>query len=443
MSLVHLPTRRHRLHKLGSAGALLLLVTAPLTARAGLYTSEEKYAELPSQWRGFLLDQRTLRNIAVKPAPGTPASPARVHYQEAAQRLEKLASERKLMPDEQAELGALYIRLGDLDKAVALLRPAFAAHPNHFQVAANLGTAWQHLGDLQQAELCLIQAVRLAPGKYQRAEEHHLKLVRLRLREPRGTQRLDDLFGVRYVGDSGKYEPGQFAAVERKKLPAGAVAIVQQLALWLPNDGRLLWQLAELAAAHGDSRTGAAIMDGCVTQFGMSGTELREHRQLARAAADKGNSTDHETHAAGLAARSRRPLLTRLDSEKLPPISPTGINALPWAVLSETTVDRKFKPTFAKYLRELEGKQVTLNGFIQPLREDSDLNVFLLIENPVGCWYCEMPEVTAIIYVELPRGQTANYTRGLVRVVGRLLLNDSNPEEFLYTIKNARVTDVN
>src|SRR5438067_2450548 len=123
-----------------SAGVLLLFLAAPLTVRAGLYCSEEKYAELPAQWRGFLLDQRTLRNIAVKPAAGAPASPARVRYQQAVQRLEKLARERKPTADELADLGAFYVRLGEMDKAVALLRPALAAHPNHFHLAANLGT---------------------------------------------------------------------------------------------------------------------------------------------------------------------------------------------------------------------------------------------------------------------------------------------------------------
>jgi len=425
------------------AGALCLLLTAPLAARAGLYYSEEKYAELPAQWRGFLLDQRTLRNIAVSSKAGVPDNPARVRYREAALRLDKLGREKQLTADELADLGALYVRLGEVGKAVALLRPALTAHPNHFRIAANLGTAWQLHGDLSQAELYLSQAVRLAPGKFQKAEKYHLKLVRQRLRERRGVQGLDDLFGVRYVGEDGKYEPGKLAAGERKKLPAGAVAIVQQLALWLPSDSRLLWQLGELAAVHGDVRTAAAILDGCVTQFGMGDGDLRQHRRLARLAVEAGTSTAHATHAGGLAARSRRPLLTHLDSEALPPISAAGINALPWVLLAETAVDRKFKPTFAKYLAELDGKQVALNGFIQPLREDADLGAFLLIENPVGCWYCEMPEITGIIYVELPRGKTAAYTRGLVRVVGRLALNATDPEEFLYTIRDARVADVN
>src|SRR5262249_33449005 len=153
-------------------------------------------------------------------------------------------------------------------KAVPLLRAAHEAHPNHFGIVANLGTAWQLYGDLHQAALSLQQAVRLAPGKYQKVEEYHLKLVQSRLREGKGAQTLDNLFGICCLGDGGGYEPGKLAAAEKKKLPAHAVATVQHLALVLPSDGRLLWQLAELANAHGDVKTAAAMMDGCVTAFG-------------------------------------------------------------------------------------------------------------------------------------------------------------------------------
>src|SRR5207244_8755381 len=110
-------------------------------------------------------------------------------------------------------------------------------------------------------------------------------LVRLRQREPRGAQNLDDLFGVRYVGDSGSYEPGKIAAKQRTKLHSEALAQAQQLALCLPADPRLLWQLAELANAHGDIRTAAAMMDGCV-EFGLRTPELLEHRRILRAAVE-------------------------------------------------------------------------------------------------------------------------------------------------------------
>jgi hypothetical protein len=433
------------------ASVLLLIAFFGVAGRAaaGLYYAGETFAELPSQWRGFLLDQRTLRNIGLRPSATIQASPARLRYDDAAARLETTAKERKLTADETADLGALWIRLGETPKAVALLRAAQREHGNHFRIAANLGTAWQLQGDLDQAAVALQQAVRLAPGKLQRAEELHLKIVRLRQRQPRDAQDLDDLFSIEFMGEDGKYQPGKLAAAESKRLPSDAIALTQQLALWLPADGRVLWQLAELANAIGDVRTAAAIMDGCVTEFGMSADALRQHRQILRTAADElakaagdGAKAVHDGHAGSvLKARSTRPLLTKIDRAPLPPIDPKGVNAVPWNVFAETSLDRKFHPTFAKYLQELDGKQIALNGFMQPLGEETESAAFMLIEYPVGCWYCEMPEISGIVLVELPDGKSKTYTRGLIKITGKLKLNATDPENFLYTISAARVTE--
>src|SRR5262249_32272747 len=124
----------------------------------------------------------------------------------------------------------------------------------------------------------------------------------------------------------------------------------------------------------------------------------------------------------------------------LPPISATAVNPLPWEILAETTVDRDFKPAFAAYLRELNGKRISLEGHVQPVGEDLDLASFMLIEYPVGCWYCEMPEITGIVFVELPPGRRFTYARNVVKVVGELSLNTDDPENFLYTIRKAKVT---
>lgn len=432
--------------------AVVALVSVAPSGRAGLYYSGEQVAELPSQWRGFLLDQRLLRSIAIKPANGVPPGPSRERYLQEADKLEKLARARPLSADESADLGALHVRLGDLARAVEVLRPAQRQHPNHFHIAANLGTAWQLQGDYDQAIACLQQAVRLAPGKLQKAEEHQLKLARQRQRRAPNSMELDDLFGVRYVNDDGKFEPGKLGAAERKKLPSDAAAIAQQLALWLPADGLLLWQLAELASAHGDIRTAAAIFEGCVSEFGMNQPELRRRRQLSRAAADElarssplaGDDAKvmHEGHAGALPTRSKRPLLSRIDQTALPAVAATGLNALPWSVLSDTAVDRKFQPTFAKYLQELDGKQVTLSGYMQPLGENLEVSAFMIIEYPVGCWFCEMPELTSILLVELPSGKSTNYTRSRIKVEGTLKLNANDPENFLYTVGKAKVVEV-
>lgn len=421
-----------------------LLLSLCLPAWGGLYYSGETIAPLPSQWRGFLIDQRLLRSVAVKPVGSTLPSPLRARYEKAAEKLEKLGKERPLTAEEQADLGAIHLRLGNLPRALAVLRAGHKEHPQHFHLVANLGTAYQMNGDLPQAAGCLQQAVRLAPAEQKPSEEMHLKLVRLRLRETPEHQELDDLLGIRFVNDRGDYEPGRLAAEQRKKLSASAVAHIQQLALWLPTDGRLLWQLGELAAVYGDLKTGAAIMDGCVTEFGLRARELTRHRQLLRAAVTGQKEgpavkTMHEGHAGTLKTRSPRPLVDRSIEAGLPAIKPEGINGLPWQVLTQTTVDRHYRPTFSKYLQDLDGKQVRLEGFVQPLGMALDMNAFLLIEYPVGCWYCEIPEIIAMVYIELPPGKTLQFSRDLIQVTGKLKLNAKDPEDFLYSIANAEV----
>jgi hypothetical protein len=426
---------------------LTLLLPAP--AAAGLYYSGESYAALPTHWRGFLLDQRALRNIAANPTAGQDASPTRLKYQKEAARLqERLDAEHKLAAEEWADLGALYVRLGETAKAVAVLREAQRAHPNHFAIAANLGTAFQLAGDLPRSADALQEAVRLAPGKWLPAEELHLKLVRWRLKQGKAAADLDDLFGVHYVGPKGEYEPGRLAEAERKKLPARAVALTQQLALWLPADGRLLWQLAELASAHGDVASAAAMIDGCVLQFGMTDSELRRRRRLLREAADTlaeaapSSQAEHTKHAASIAFRSLRPLTSKVDASVLPAISATGTNSVPWELFAETVVEKPFRPAFAEYLRQLAGKEVSLTGFMYPLRDEPQASAFMFVENPVGCWYCEMPDTAGVVYVEMPAGKAVPLRRGLVRVVGRLTLNSTDPEDFLYAVRDARIGPV-
>ena len=43
--------------------------------------------------------------------------------------------------------------------------------------------------------------------------------------------------------------------------------------------------------------------------------------------------------------------------------------------------------------------------------------------------------------MELPENKSVKYVRGLVKVVGKLSLNASDPENFRYTISNAKVAE--
>src|SRR5213079_800248 len=92
--------------------ALLLFLSLPRPAQAGLYYSGERFAELPAEWRGLLADLRLLRSVAVPPSPAMPSSFLRDQYLEALRKLEEAAGTRPLTADERADRGALLIRLG-------------------------------------------------------------------------------------------------------------------------------------------------------------------------------------------------------------------------------------------------------------------------------------------------------------------------------------------
>jgi tetratricopeptide (TPR) repeat protein len=86
---------------------------------------------------------------------------------------------------------------------------------------------------------------------------------------------------VRFVNDNGQYEPGRLAASEKAKLPADALAIVQQMLFWYPGDTRLLWLLGELYAAEGNIDAAFQIFDACTwgRQYG-NRRLLMEHRHI-------------------------------------------------------------------------------------------------------------------------------------------------------------------
>ncbi len=413
--------------------AILVLGFAPSIGEAGLYYSGEVYHPLPSQWRGFLLDHRALRMIG-QPARGSGAATLlREQYNDAASTLH---NHSKRTPVQSADLGALYLRLGQVDQAIEVLRAAQRNHPDHFRVTANLGTAWQLKGDLSQARRMLQAAVQLAPAKWAPAERLHLRLVSHRLRQTQGG--LDDLFNIHFDGNP----------ATAKKLPKDAIALTQQLALWLPADGALLWQLGELAYVTGEVRSAAAMLDGCVTEFGMSDRELRQHRQQYRSVADqqqdgtKLGGKGQGNHESKFKPVSKNPLVRKFDFSRLPPIKLKGVNQLPWVVLAETRLDRQFRPTFPEYLKKLDGKKVTLTGFMQPLGDNLEITYFLFIEYPIGCWFCEAPEPIGMVLAELAPGKSMILQRDLVKVEGTLRLNPNDPEDFLYTLKDVEVRGV-
>jgi len=406
---------------------LIGVLLYPALLQAGLHYSGETFAPLPAQPAGFLRDHRLLLQIG-KPHP---SSTWRTRY---LAEVRRLRNQERLSAEEAADLGALYLRLGEVSEALAVLRPAQRATPRHFRLTAHLALAHQRAGAWALAIAHQEQAVQLAPRPLRAAESLHLRWLRLRQREREPG--LDNLFDVCYDDPS-----------SLKKLPDDALAQVQQLLLWMPEEGRLLWQLAELLGVNGEAALRAAILDGCVSEFEMRQAELLWARKAARAAVPsptllerRPGKQDHETHRRRFVYRSPRALIQRAVLDHLPAIDERGVNLLPWEVINETIVDRRGRPQFHSHLRRLQGLQVSVRGYMQPLGDGSDGNVFLLIENPVGCWYCENPQLSQILLVELPEGRTRRATRELLEITGRLSLNADDPEDFYYVLRADKIT---
>lgn len=123
---------------------------------------------------------------------------------------------------------------------------------------------------------------------------------------------------LRFVNDKGEYEPGRLADSERAKLPADALAIVQQMLFWYPSDTRLFWLLGELYAAEGNVDAAYRIFDACTwgRQYG-NRRLLMEHRHIVDALRQR---------QAASRSPADEPLLSASSSEPAAPEEPVPIS---------------------------------------------------------------------------------------------------------------------
>jgi tetratricopeptide (TPR) repeat protein len=276
-------------------------------AKAGLYDPAQlarEAQEFPSQGKSlpFSSFRDQLNELFTIGIP-QPVSPARARHLERAKELAARLGSGEPRVEDLVSLGAEYVRLGRTGEAVDVLTRASALDRRNFMVFANLGTAHQLEGRWARAIDALQQAKENWPPElpgltseqlkwFRRAEDYHLKLVRLRARETlsrptnaaAAAEGLDDLFGVRFASQAGEFQAGRMPAEEQKKLPPDAVAIVQQLLLWFPADARLYWQLGELLNAKGDIASAATVFDECVWSRRYDPPLLRAHRQVVQQA---------------------------------------------------------------------------------------------------------------------------------------------------------------
>jgi hypothetical protein len=198
--------------------------------------------------------------------------------------------------------------------------------------------------------------------------------------------------------------------------------------------------MGEAALATGDIRTAANILDGCAGEFGMASPKLRARRQELRRLVDALDTKDDHTAKVSVVFASTRPLGSVFDAAKMPAVRADRPNPLPFEAIAETTVEKGFRPKFLDYVNSLDGKPVTLFGYAAKSGDDTDGRAFLVTEHPIGCWFCESPEPVSIVKVELAKAvDPAAIGKGFLKIRGTLSLNRTDPERFLFEIKNGEL----
>ena len=256
-----------------------------------------------------------------------PPTKLREYLLKSAAALEAKPADTRTVED-GVNLSGYLIRLAMFQEAVDILTP-LAADPTrcNFMVLANLATAYQQLGRLDRAEQSLDQCVRswpnLWPGwsrkrlaAYRRLEALQLALIKERyneeLRQP-GQQAAqpDALFPhLRFAGADGAYQAGGLSAAQLDDLPSNAIAMVEQLMLWLPTDDRLYWLLGELLNSQGQVLEATTVFSN-ISDDGYSTPEFRRHRQVIDHAAQILRQFVGEAHLQALWMFAPYPTLAR------------------------------------------------------------------------------------------------------------------------------------
>lgn len=124
-------------------------------------------------------------------------------------------------------------------------------------------------------------------------------------------------------------------------------------------------------------------------------------------------------------------------------------NSNPWMTLSKVKIERKLDPalnfeidypTFSEEVKALNGKEITLEGWMIPLDELRGENYFVLSALPfANCFFCggAGPETV----VEVFTNENYKFTEERIKIKGTLKLNADDPTQLMYVLNKADVID--
>lgn len=96
------------------------------------------------------------------------------------------------------------------------------------------------------------------------------------------------------------------------------------------------------------------------------------------------------------------------------------------------------KPVFTADVKALQGKRITLPGYMIPFETGQKAKEFMFSSLPVNaCFFCGVggPETVVQVFARSP----ATFKDRPVNIAGTLKLNDSDPNKMIYILEDAEV----
>jgi hypothetical protein len=120
-----------------------------------------------------------------------------------------------------------------------------------------------------------------------------------------------------------------------------------------------------------------------------------------------------------------------------------GIPSLVWPKLYDITFQKATdnlgefdKPIFSTSATSLNGKTITLPGYMVPFETGIEGAHFMLSSLPLNaCFFCGVGGPESVVEVNLKKPIT--YTEKPIQIRGTLQLNESDPDKMIYIINNA------
>ncbi|MFQ3598457.1 MAG: DUF3299 domain-containing protein [Chloroherpetonaceae bacterium] len=144
--------------------------------------------------------------------------------------------------------------------------------------------------------------------------------------------------------------------------------------------------------------------------------------------------------------RAERHQTLALIDEPSEPLRPTTLGTptrITFNDLREYRFSRKANNPIPEKLKALQGKEVSLAGYMIPMSEALDVTEFMLVQMPFfGCCYSVPPEPNETVMVKMQKGKSTPYVYTPIRVTGTFKIQETKIDGFVVSVYEIEASQV-